>query len=89
MAPQTISSCLDTLEKFMIQEVTIGSSIVLTKKKEKIKLISTKTAAESVAEILGIENIGKLLFLFKLINAALALVYFERPITWSGTNSNP
>lgn len=56
--PQPISSCLATLEKFMLSSHPVCASAIVS---VKIKDGSSKsaTAAETVADILGIKDIGE------------------------------
>ncbi|CAH1180924.1 unnamed protein product [Phyllotreta striolata] len=74
MVPQQISSCLGTLEKFLLQEVAVGSSVALRKKKETVAAkphLPVKTAAKCVAEVLGIEDINSVSQLAKLSQLGL------------------
>lgn len=59
LVAQNISSCFEALERFMLQNSVIGSSIILTTKSDKTTRGTTKTPAEAVAHILGIRNIGQ------------------------------
>ncbi|XP_028141037.2 fatty acid synthase-like [Diabrotica virgifera virgifera] len=61
LVPQQINSCLDTLERFMIQNVVVGSSLILA---EASKLeggkTTQKTLSGSIADILGITDIDSI-----------------------------
>ncbi|CAG9854644.1 unnamed protein product [Phyllotreta striolata] len=57
MQPQSIASCLSVLEMFMLQERPIGSSLVLQETDETTQKQNTRTPAEAVAHILGINNL--------------------------------
>ncbi|XP_023310798.1 fatty acid synthase-like [Anoplophora glabripennis] len=58
MVAQNISSCIEALERFMLQDSVVGSSMVLATKEDTKRKETTKTPAEAVAHILGIRNIG-------------------------------
>lgn len=55
---QPMPSCLATLEEFMLQTSTVGSSGMVVEK-DQVDSSKAKTAAEVVALILGIKDIGK------------------------------
>nr|XP_023011970.1 fatty acid synthase-like [Leptinotarsa decemlineata] len=56
MLPQNITSCLNSLETFMLQDSPVGSSIVLAENEESSGAVK-KTIAETVAHILGVRDI--------------------------------
>lgn len=58
MSPQPLASCLFSLEKFMLQSHPICGSIMIPEKSND-NLNKAATAAEMVARILGIKDIGK------------------------------
>ncbi|XP_072378050.1 LOW QUALITY PROTEIN: fatty acid synthase-like [Diabrotica undecimpunctata] len=55
--PQNLDSCLDTLERFMVDKYVIGSSVVISERDDQIGKQKTKTPVEAVAHILGIKNL--------------------------------
>lgn len=57
---QLISSCLDALERFMLQKLPVGLSVVMISNESKPANSSERTAVEAVAHILCIKDIGKL-----------------------------
>ncbi|CAG9833288.1 unnamed protein product [Diabrotica balteata] len=61
LLPQKIESCLNSLERLMLDTHSIVSSVVLGKKHDKASSTqTTKKPIEAIAHILGIKNIGKL-----------------------------
>ncbi|KAG5869188.1 hypothetical protein JTB14_000254 [Gonioctena quinquepunctata] len=59
MAPQKMASCLKALESLMLQNVVIGSSIVLATK-DSCKFGTSNNLVEIVARIFGIRNIDSI-----------------------------
>ncbi|XP_072399714.1 fatty acid synthase-like [Diabrotica undecimpunctata] len=57
LLPQKIESCLNSLERLMLDTHTIVSSVVPGKKHDKASMETTKKPIEAVAHILGIKNI--------------------------------
>uniref|UniRef100_A0A6P7F9W8 oleoyl-[acyl-carrier-protein] hydrolase n=1 Tax=Diabrotica virgifera virgifera TaxID=50390 RepID=A0A6P7F9W8_DIAVI len=55
--PQNLDSCLNTLERFMVDEYVIGSSVVISERDDQMGKQKTKTPVEAVAHILGIKNL--------------------------------
>ncbi|KAG5872298.1 hypothetical protein JTB14_022620 [Gonioctena quinquepunctata] len=57
MAPQKIASCLEALESLMLQNVVIGSSMVLANK-DSCKFGKSSNLLDIVGRINGIKNSG-------------------------------
>ncbi|CAH1164765.1 unnamed protein product [Phaedon cochleariae] len=57
MAPQSTTSCFQAMETMMLKEQAVGSSSVLSFKEAEGANSSTRSAADAVAHILGVNNI--------------------------------
>ncbi|KAJ8916587.1 hypothetical protein NQ315_000231 [Exocentrus adspersus] len=57
MTAQSIESCLEQLEKFMLQDKVVGSSIIIPKGSGSKGQEMVRTPLEAVAHIMGIRNI--------------------------------
>lgn len=58
MGFQSLSSCFEALEKFMLQPYPVGSPIVLAVKTNSVTNLDSRTPAMAVANILGIKCLG-------------------------------